>query len=81
MTREIRVYLAAGALLVASLVCDAALAQKPLDAATSHFNLARALHQAKRTEQAKDQLLQSLEAAPGFKPAQKMLLDISREER
>src|SRR6266481_2351845 len=29
MTREIRVYLAAGALLVASLVCDAALAQKP----------------------------------------------------
>src|SRR5438552_13339953 len=28
MTREIRVYLAAGALLVASLVCDAALAQK-----------------------------------------------------
>jgi tetratricopeptide (TPR) repeat protein len=60
---------------------NAALAQKPLDAASSHYNLARALQQANRTEQAKDQLLQSLEAAPGFKPAQKMLLDISREKR
>jgi tetratricopeptide (TPR) repeat protein len=56
----------------------AALAQKPLDAAASHYNLARALHEANRTEQAKDQLLQSLEAAPGFKPAQRMLLEISR---
>jgi tetratricopeptide (TPR) repeat protein len=59
----------------------AALAQKPLDEAASHYNLARALNQANRTEQAKDQLLQSLEAAPGFKPAQKMLLEISREKR
>jgi tetratricopeptide (TPR) repeat protein len=56
----------------------AVLAQKPLDAAASHYNLARALRQANQTEQAKDQLLQSLEAAPGFKPAQKMLLEISR---
>jgi tetratricopeptide (TPR) repeat protein len=56
----------------------AALAQKPLDEAASHYNLARALRQANRTEQAKDQLLQALEAAPGFKPAQKMLLEISR---
>ena len=55
-----------------------ALAQKPLDAAASHYNLARALRQANQTEEAKDQLLQSLEAAPGFKPAQKMLLEISR---
>jgi len=60
---------------------NAALAQKPLDAAASHYNLARALHEANRTDQAKDQLIQSLEAAPGFKPAQKMLLDISREKR
>ena len=60
---------------------SAALAQKPIDAAASHYNLARALRQANKTEQAKDQLLQSLEAAPGFKPAQKMLLEISREKR
>jgi tetratricopeptide (TPR) repeat protein len=57
---------------------EAVLAQKPLDRAASHYNLARALRQANETEQAKDQLLQSLEAAPGFKPAQKMLLEISR---
>ena len=57
---------------------EAVLAQKPLDLAASHYNLARALRQANQTEQARDQLLQSLEAAPGFKPAQKMLLEISR---
>jgi tetratricopeptide (TPR) repeat protein len=56
----------------------AVLAQKPLDAAASHYNLARALREGNQTEQAKDQLLLSLEAAPGFKPAQKMLLEISR---
>ena len=40
----------------------------------SHFNLARALRSANRTDEAKEQLLLALEAAPGFKPAQKMLL-------
>jgi hypothetical protein len=29
-------------------------------------------------EEAKEQLLIALEAAPGFKPAQKMLLEMSR---
>jgi Flp pilus assembly protein TadD len=56
----------------------AALACRPLNPAESHFNLARALRQANHTDQAKDELLLSLEAAPGFKPAQKMLLEISR---
>ena len=56
----------------------AALACKPLNPAESHFNLARALKQANHTDQAKDELLLSLEAAPGFRPAQKMLLEISR---
>ena len=56
----------------------ATLACKPLNPAESHFNLARALRQADHTEQAKDELLLALEAAPGFKPAQKMLLEISR---
>jgi hypothetical protein len=49
-----------------------------MDAAASHFNLARALQSAKRLDDAKEQLLLSLEAAPGFKPAQKMLLELSR---
>jgi tetratricopeptide (TPR) repeat protein len=56
----------------------AVLASKPVDPAASHFNLARALHGAKRTEDAKEQLLLSLEAAPGYKPAQRLLLELSR---
>lgn len=56
----------------------AVVAAKPLDPAASHFNLARALQSAKRIDDAKEQLLLSLEAAPGFKPAQKMLLELSR---
>ena len=53
------------------------LAMKPMDRATSHFNLARAYRQAKQIDEAKDQLLLALEAAPGFRPAQKMLLELS----
>ena len=56
----------------------AVVASKPLDQAASRFNLARALFDAKRTEEAKEQLLLSLEAAPGYKPAQKLLLELSR---
>jgi hypothetical protein len=33
---------------------------------------------AKKTEEAKEQLLESLEIAPGYKPAQRLLLDLSR---
>lgn len=62
----------------AILEYGAALAQKPLDRAAAHYNLARALRQANQTDQARDQLLESLEAAPGYRPAQKMLLEISR---
>ncbi len=57
---------------------SAVIAAKPMDAAASHFNLARALQSAKRLDDAKEQLLLSLEAAPGYKPAQKMLLELSR---
>jgi hypothetical protein len=56
----------------------AVLAAKPIDQAASRFNLARALNSAKRTEEAKEQLLLALEAAPGYKPAQKLLLELSR---
>lgn len=57
---------------------QAVLARKPLDPAASHYNLAKAYRMADNTEQAKEQLLLSLEAAPGFRPAQKMLLELSR---
>jgi cellulose synthase operon protein C len=57
---------------------SAVVSSKPHDVAASRFNLARALYEAKRTEEAKEQLLLSLEAAPGYKPAQKLLLELSR---
>jgi len=55
----------------------AALAMHPLDQASGHFNLAQALHAAGHDDQARDEVVASLEAAPGFRPAQKMLLELS----
>jgi tetratricopeptide (TPR) repeat protein len=56
----------------------AVLAKSPTDPAASHFNLAKAYRSANRTDAAKDELLLSLDAAPGFRPAQKMLLELSK---
>ena len=56
----------------------AVLAKAPTDPAASHFNLAKAYKSANRPGDAKDELLLSLEAAPGFRPAQKMLLELSQ---
>jgi tetratricopeptide (TPR) repeat protein len=56
----------------------AVLAQAPTDPAASHFSLAKAYRASDRPGEAKDELLLSLEAAPGFRPAQKMLLELSR---
>ncbi|MGH9633020.1 MAG: tetratricopeptide repeat protein [Bryobacteraceae bacterium] len=55
----------------------ALVATKPIDQAEARFKLASALHAAKRTNEAKEQLLLSLEAAPGYKPAQKLLLELN----
>jgi len=57
---------------------QALLALKPLDQATSHYQLAQALRMANRLDQARDEVLLALEAAPGFKPAQKLLLEIAK---
>ncbi len=57
---------------------QAVLAAKPLDPATSHLQLAKAYLAAHRTEDAREQALLSLEAAPGYKPAQKLLLELSK---
>ena len=56
----------------------AVLAKAPTDPAASHFNLAKAYKSANRPGDAKDELLLALEAAPGFRPAQKMLLELSK---
>ena len=60
---------------------QAVLAAKPLDPAASHFNLAQAYRRANRPDEARDELLLALEAAPGFRPAQKMLLELSQSEQ
>ncbi len=57
---------------------QAVLAKAPTDPAASHFDLAKAYRSANRPDAAKDELLLSLEAAPGFRPAQKMLLELSK---
>jgi tetratricopeptide (TPR) repeat protein len=57
---------------------QALLTLKPSDTAASHYNLARALRAAHRTEEAKDQVLMALEAAPDYKPAQQLLLQLSQ---
>ncbi len=56
----------------------ALLALQPADAAESHYQLAKALHAAHKMDEAKDQVLLALEAAPDYKPAQQLLLQLSR---
>jgi len=60
---------------------QAVLAGKPVDPASAHFNLAKAYRRANRQEDARDELLLALEAAPGYRPAQKMLLELSQSEQ
>jgi tetratricopeptide (TPR) repeat protein len=55
---------------------SAVLAMKPLDTASAHYDLAKAYLAEGDKASAEEQVLGALEAAPGFKPAQKMLLDI-----
>jgi tetratricopeptide (TPR) repeat protein len=71
-------YLAEGITAGAIKEYAAVVASNPHDKAASRFNLARALHTAKRTEEAKEQLILALESAPGYRDAQKLLLELSR---
>src|ERR1700761_433258 len=57
---------------------QAVVTLQPADRAESHYELARALNAAHRTNEAKDEVLTALEAAPGFKPAQQLLLQLSQ---
>jgi tetratricopeptide (TPR) repeat protein len=54
----------------------AVLAMKPLDVASAQYDLAKAYMAEGDKAKAEESVLASLEAAPGFKPAQKMLLEI-----
>jgi tetratricopeptide (TPR) repeat protein len=59
----------------------AVLATKPLDQAGAHYDLGRAYFGAGKKKEALDQIEASLEAAPTFKPAQKLLLQLSTEPK
>jgi hypothetical protein len=54
----------------------AVVAFHPLDAAAAQFDLAQAYFAAGQRDKAEDAVLASLEAAPGYRPAQKLLLQI-----
>lgn len=71
-------YMSAGSTEKAIREYAAVISSAPIDQAASRFHLAQALRQANRDNEAKEQLLLALEAAPGYKPAQKLLLELSR---
>jgi len=52
------------------------VAMQPLDKASAQYNLARAYFAAGQKDMAEEHLLASLEAAPSFRPAQKLLLQL-----
>jgi tetratricopeptide (TPR) repeat protein len=59
----------------------AVVALHPLDKAGAQFNLAQAYYAAGQRDKAEESVLASLEAAPGYRPAQKLLLEIEHPEQ
>ncbi len=55
------------------------LALNPVDRAGAHYNLATALSQTGQASEARRQVLLSLEIAPGFDDAQRLLLELVRQ--
>ena len=55
----------------------AVVALRPLDMASAEFNLARAYFAAGQRDQATQHILASLEVAPGYRPAQRLLLQLN----
>lgn len=60
---------------------QALIAMHPIDGAGSHYNLARAFKAAGQKDEAREEAVTALEAAPNFKPAQKLLLELSEGEK
>jgi len=65
----------------AVLEYQALIAMHPIDVAGSHYNLARAFKAEGRRDQAREEAVTALEAAPNFKPAQKLLLEVSEGDK
>jgi tetratricopeptide (TPR) repeat protein len=58
----------------------AVVALNPLDKAGAQFNLAQAYFASGQRDKAEENVLLALEAAPGFRPAQKLLLQIKHPD-
>ena len=57
------------------------VALNPLDKAGAQFNLAQAYYASGQRDKAEESVLAALEAAPGYRPAQKLLLEIEHPEQ
>ena len=57
------------------------LARNPQDPAQAHYDLARAYSENHQPDAARDESVAALEIAPGFRPAQKLLLELSGDEK
>jgi tetratricopeptide (TPR) repeat protein len=55
---------------------NAVVVTHPLDTASAQFDLAQAYFAAGQRDKAQEHVLASLEAAPGYRPAQKLLLEL-----
>jgi tetratricopeptide (TPR) repeat protein len=60
---------------------NAVIALNPLDKAGAHFNLAQAYYASGQHDKAEESVLAALEAAPGYRPAQKLLLQIEHPDQ
>jgi tetratricopeptide (TPR) repeat protein len=57
---------------------SARIASNPVDKAGAEFNLAQAYFAAGQKDKAQESVLAALETAPGYRPAQKLLLELQR---
>ncbi|MGC2332322.1 MAG: tetratricopeptide repeat protein [Candidatus Acidiferrales bacterium] len=60
---------------------SAVVAMHPLDVASAQFDLAQAYFDAGQKDKAEENVLQALEAAPDYRPAQKLLLQLQDPEK
>ena len=59
----------------------AVVASHPIDKAGAEFHLAQAYLAAGQKDKAQESVLAALEAAPGYRPAQKMLLELNQSQK
>jgi len=79
-TRLGKLTLDLGQAKIAQREYQAVLDLKPADPAAAHLGLALAYKMENRPDQAREEVISALEAAPNFKPAQKLLLELSGKE-